>query len=156
LFMKRYVYEIPAIFSKENVGPGGYGFTVYFDFDFGIKARREIMKPQTYNHFKENGIKIVRTFFGKKYNDMPYKFAEGSWLVHAICISYGDACDLALGQYCLEDFLGSGWKRMKERGASKYWVDYTPHNVDNIKQAMCLRELFINWANITNSCVNSD
>jgi hypothetical protein len=154
--MKKYVYEIPAILPLEEVGLGGYGFHVYLDSDLAMKARREIMKPLAYNQFKKEGIKIIQSFFDKKYKGMPYQFAEESWLVHAICIPYGDACDLALGQYFLERFFGSNWEKTNKENLKPIWVDYVPHNVDNIKQAQCLRELFLNWANVTNICLNSD
>jgi len=153
--MKKYVYEIPAIVPLENAGLGGYGFNAYLDSDLAIKARRKIIEPPAFNLFKEEGIKIVQTFFGKKYKGMPYQFVEESWLVHAICIPYGDACDLALGQYSLESFFGSNWEKInKDEDRKPIWVDYAPHNVDSLNQAMCLRELFINWANKTNVCLN--
>jgi hypothetical protein len=152
--MKKYVYEIPTILPLEHAGFGGYGFNVYLDSNLAVKARKEIMKPFTYNKFKEQGVEIVQAFFGKKHKEMPYKFAEESWLVHAICIPYGDACDLALNESGLRDFLGSGWERRVKEDTTPFWVQYSPHNVDSINQARCLRELFLNWANVTNSCLS--
>jgi hypothetical protein len=150
--MRKYVYEVPAIVQLENVGPGGYGFHVYLDSDLAIKARKEIINPNALKNFEEEGVKIVRTFFGKSYKNMPYSFAEDSWLVRGMFVP-GDACDLSFSQYNLEEFLGSGWKRMNEKGNKPIWVDYSPHNVDSMNQAMCLRELFLNWANTANSCL---
>ncbi len=152
--MKKYVYEVPAILPIDNFSLGGYGFTVYLDSGLAIKARSTEIKDSVYDHLKEDGIKLVRLYLDKKYNKMPYQFAEDSWLLHAICVP-GDACDLALGQFSLEDFLGDGWKRMKDSN-TELFVDYAPHNVDTLKQALCLRELFINWANTANNCLNYD
>jgi hypothetical protein len=151
--MKKYVYEVPAIRLLENAGPGGYGFHVYLDSDLAIKARKKQLEYHTFRIFRKEGTKIVQTFFGKKYKSMPYGFAEDSWLVRGMFVP-GDACDLSFNESALNDFLGSGWERMNERGAKPIWVDYSPHNVDNIKQAICLRELFLNWANTANSCLS--
>ena len=153
--MKKYVYEIPSIVPLENAGVGGYGFHVYLDSDLAVKARRDIINSHALNIFKEEGIKIVHSFFGKKYKGMPYGFAEDSWLVRGMFVP-GDACDLSFNESALGNFLGSGWERMNKAGDKPIWVDYSPHNVDSINQAMCLRELFLNWANTANSCLNDD
>jgi hypothetical protein len=151
--MRKYVYEVPAILPLEDAGVGGYGFHTYLDSDLAIKARREIMKPQAYDQFKTEGTKIVQSFFSQKYKGMPYGFAEDSWLVRGMFVP-GDACDLSFNESALENFLGSGWEKVNSGKNNPIWLDYSPHNVDSIKQAQCLRELFLNWANITNICLN--
>jgi hypothetical protein len=85
---------------------------------------------------------------------MPYNFAENSWLVRGIFVP-GDSCDLSFNESALNDFLESGWKKLNKGERRKpIWVDYAPHNIDNIKQARCLRELFLNWANKFNIYFN--
>jgi hypothetical protein len=157
--MKKYVYEVPVIFPRENSPFGSvYNFNAMLDGNLGLLARKKEINDHTYNVFKEEGIEIVKSYLSymdKKYNKMPYQFAEGSWLVHAICAP-GDACDLALNEMSMRDFLSDGWEKLKNREKTPIWVDYTGHNVDSINQARCLRELFLYWANTANNCLNYD
>jgi len=156
--MRKYVYEIPVISPREISSSGSnYNFHAILDGNLGLLARKKEIGEHAYAVFKEEGIEIVRSYLSymdKKYNQMPYQFAEGRWLVHAICVP-GDACDLALSEMSIRDFLDEGLKKFGHQ-RTPIWVDYTGHNVDNIDQARCLRELFINWANRTNICLNSD
>lgn len=149
----KYVYQVPVIVPLENAGMGGYGFRVNLDSNLGIIARKELMIPNVKKTFVEEGSKIVESFFGKRFKMNPYKFAEDSWLVHAIFVP-GDACDLALSESSLIDFFNSGWEEVKKGKYVPFSVEYSPHNVDTIEQAQCLRELFLNWANTTNILLN--
>ena len=150
----KYIYEIPAIIPLENAGVGGYGFNVNLDSKLGIKAREKIIDKKILSHFKEEGSKIVKSFFGKKFGMNPYLFVENSWLVHAICVP-GDACDLSLSENSIRDFI-SDLEKVKIGKYIPFSVHYFPHNVDSFQQAQCLRELFLQWANVTNSCLNYD
>lgn len=87
---------------------------------------------------------------------MSYRFAENSWLIRTIVIPYGNACDLSFNESALRDFLGSGWDKISQGKIKPLWVEYSPHNIDSLKQAMCLRELFLGWANNANYCLNYD
>jgi hypothetical protein len=149
----KYIYQIPVIVPLENVGLGGYGFGVDLDSNFGIKARKEIMPLQTKKIFIKQGCEIVEYFFGKKFKMNPYMFAEDSWLVHVIGAP-GDACDIALDESGLNYFFGSGWEELQKKKFVPFSIHYSPHNVDTFKQAQCLRELFLNWANRANIILN--
>ncbi|MGY4884529.1 MAG: hypothetical protein ACP5NZ_03040 [Nanobdellota archaeon] len=156
--MRKYVYEVPVISPRESSFSGSdYNFHAILDGKLGIIARNKEINDNSYNRLKKEGIEIVKSYLSymdKKYNQMPYQFVEGSWLVHAICVP-GDACDLALSEMSMRDFLNEGLKKFDHQ-RTPIWVDYTGHNVDNINQARCLRELFINWANLVNICFNND
>jgi hypothetical protein len=148
-----YIYSVPVIVPLENAGMGGYGFGVDLDSNFGIKARNTPIPDTSKKVFAEQGSKIVQHFFGKRFKMNPYQFVENSLLVHAICVP-GDSCDLALDESGLSDFFNEGWEKIKKGKYIPFSVHYSPHNVDSFQQAQCLRELFLNWANSANLCLN--
>lgn len=123
---------------KKGNEMGGYGFSVYLDRKFAIDARQKIIVPKTQERFQEIGKEIIKKLFSNEYIKPPYSFVEDSLLVQSFHVP-GDACDL-----------GSDWGNidsLKDEKSFRNFIEYHPHNVDNVRQAYALFSIFSNWVN---------
>lgn len=147
-----YVYKVPTIIKLKDPGISGYNFNTYLDPNLAILARKEKLIEKSFNYIQESGRDILKSFFSEKVNN-PYVFVEDSWLVQSILVP-GDACDLSLNESGLRDFI-SDWNKRQSKGLVPFATEYVCHNTDSFIQAQALRELFINWANLTNDVLYS-
>lgn len=133
-------------------GLGHWGFNVELDSDFARRLREHKMDEWREERFRKEALEIIKRYKLNGLFDIPrpYKFMEGSWLLHFVIVP-GNAYALGLGQMCQEDFFENGWKTAKDTGLYPNYVAYDPHNVDTMNQVVCLLSLWVHWANTANT-----
>jgi hypothetical protein len=151
----KFIYEFPFMFPPEECGVGRWGINARLDSEFAFKARDTEMSEVAYEMIQERGRTIIERFGLSGYTSTshPYRFVEGSWLLH-YAETPGNACGLGLDHPTNSSVFGM-WEKLKEEGEFPRAIGYDSHNVDSMIQSHSLISLFVNWADVAKAVLSS-
>lgn len=126
---------------------GSFGFSIGLDPKF---AKRFYQKEMTEEHVKNinsRGKETIRSIFDYAEDfmiDTPYHFLRNEQGKRTLLLQYcqvlGNACDLGI------DGMELGRIITWDKFIMNSLIEYTPHNVDSLKQASVLLTIWNNWA----------
>lgn len=134
-----YHYKIIGFCPRTDLSMGRWGFHVELDFDFAVRLHMFKLKAAEQRELRKRFRAIAMTISAKQYplfEDYPrVSFLDDSMLISNIAVP-GDACGL--------DIDDSREIRSRERHRLSV-VQYHPHNVDVMVQAVQLLAVFAEW-----------
>ncbi len=137
---ERFIYSIQG-FEPAGRQLGGFGFSTHLDLELARKARAETLSEKADENFQAVAYEIIKNSgldsTGLEKHSPHYFFVKDSFLLR-FCKIPGNACELGLE-----------WKdidRLNDEHMSRNWLTYSPHNVDNSRQAYALLSLWLYWA----------
>ena len=149
-----FFYKIVGFSPREDMCTGGYGFCVLLDKNLAKKALETELFEKGYNNLETIATSTIKGVGLAKKDERikpPYHFVRNedgklTWLLQ-FCTVPGDACDLGLEWGEINGLKGEHFY--------KDYIDYTPHNVDHVRQAYSLLSIWLFWAEIVESISRS-
>lgn len=153
LTFDRAIYRIDGFFPPQESGRlGGYGFSIGLDPVFSRKALETEISEQGFKNLQKIGRGIVNRvglareddkFILPPYNFFPLAGQEprGNHKVSCLlqsCTVPGTACTISVS-----------WSDLSSlRENSTNFLEYSPHNIDSLKQAYALLSIWIKWLDL--------
>jgi hypothetical protein len=150
--MSDFIYKVEKLVPIINGPFRMFSIGADLDYKFALKARSTEMPKGFQERFNEIGNNITDKFFDAKRfgREIPYHFAKESWLLQ-YCTVPGNACDFGLEHGAQYNFLDNFERIREQNPLVGFPISYSPHNVDTKDQALCLLDLWLEWANLTKS-----
>jgi hypothetical protein len=135
IIMARYAYRIEEL-APPLKRSDGYGFSVFLDREFAVKAKQQTIGQKVQNRLQEMASDDIKRMFFRQLVGLPYHFLDNSMLVTSCQVPGDNNCSLLIDRGQI-DSLG--------REGDKSELHYYTHNVDNSDQALGLISLFTKW-----------